>query len=336
MNNDNLPLDLALMDPELREMLLPIKEQMVSIGIASINAETVPLIRQLMSAGEYLPEGEPLIEKRFIAGINGAPDVCVYVIGASVTDEKLRAGDGSIKKRPAILHMHGGGYVIGSAVSALPRYQQLARDNDCVIVSIEYRLAPETPFPGSLDDNYAVLQWVYKMADVLGVDRARISVMGESAGGGHAAMLAIAARDRGEIPLHHQILIYPMLDDRTGNVRPNKPWVGQHIWTASDNYFCWSSLLGVPAGSPSVPEGAVPARVENLKRLPATFIAVGALDLFVDESIEYARRLLDAGVPTDLFVIAGAFHGFDGLAVQSSAAQRFTAAIDEAVRRACI
>lgn len=326
MNNDNLPLDLALIDPELRELLIPIKAQLEAIGIKGFNTETIALMRQLMSRGEDLPAGEPLVEKRFVPGINGAPDICVFVIGAA---------EQTGKSRPAILHMHGGGYVIGNAISALPRFQQLARDNDCVIVSVEYRLAPETPFPGSLDDNYAALQWLHTNAQALGVDRTRISVMGESAGGGHAAMLAIAARDRGEIRLHHQILIYPMLDDRSGNVTPNKPWVGQHIWTAQDNHFGWSSLLGVPAGSASVPVGSVPARVENLKGLPTAFIAVGSLDLFVDEDIEYARRLLDAGVPTDLVVVAGAFHGFDGLAQQSAIAQRFTATIDEAVRRAC-
>jgi acetyl esterase/lipase len=126
-----------------------------------------------------------------------------------------------------------------------------------------------------------------------------------------------------------------MLDDHTGNARPNKLWVGQHIWIASDNHYGGSSLLGVPASSSSIPLGSVPARLENFKGLPTTFIAVGSLDLFVDEDIEYARRLLDAGVPTDLFVMAGTFHGFDGLAPQFAAAQRFTAVIDAAVRRAC-
>lgn len=324
MDNNNLPLDLALMDPELRELLLPVKTQLAAIGIDAFNAQTVLRIRQLMDRGEPLPQGEPRVEERWISGVNGAPDVRLFVIGAKPDTA-----------RPAILHMHGGGYVIGSAVSALPRFQQLARDNDCVIVSVEYRLAPETPFPGALDDNYAALQWLHANAQMLGVDRARISVMGESAGGGHAAMLAIAARDRGEIALHHQILVYPMLDDRTGNARATPSWIGQHIWTAQDNEYGWSALLGVPAGSASVPAGSVPARVENLQGLPRTFIAVGALDLFVDESIDYARRLLAAGVPTDLLVVAGAFHGFDGLAPTAAISQRFTAAIDAAVQRAC-
>jgi acetyl esterase/lipase len=317
--------DFSLMDPELREFLPAVKSQLEAIGISAFNAETVERIRQLMSMSSELPEGEPLVEKKLIPGVNGAPDVQLFVVNAK-----------SGKARPAILHMHGGGYVIGNAIGALPRFQQLARDNDCVIISVEYRLAPETPFPGALDDNYAALQWLYKNAEELGVDRTRISVMGESAGGGHAAMLAIAARDRGEIQLHHQILIYPMLDDRTGSTRRAKPWVGRHIWTEEDNRFGWSSLLGMPAGSAAAPLGSVPARVDDLSGLPPAFIAVGTLDLFVDEDIEYARRLLDAGVAAELLVMSGAFHGFDGLAPQSAIAQRFTAAIDDAVRRACL
>lgn len=324
MNNDKPAIDFELMDPELRELVPIIKNQLESMGINGFNAQTTALMRQFMPGDGALPEDEPRVEQRFIAGLNGAPDVRLFVVGAK---------PGSA--HPAILRMHGGGYVIGSDFTALPRLQQISRNSDCVVVSVEYRLAPETPFPGSLDDNYAALQWLHANAEALGVDRTRISVMGESAGGGHAAMLAIAARDRGEIHLHHQILIYPMLDDRTGSTKLNKPWVGQHIWTAQDNEYGWSSLLGMPAGSASVPAGSVPARVENLAGLPATFIAVGSLDLFVDEDIEYAQRLLAAGVPTDLLVVAGAFHGFDGLAPTSSIAQRFTAAIDEAVRRAC-
>lgn len=325
MNNDNVPIDWALLDPELRELAPMIKSQLeASLGISGFNAQTLPRIRQLTTSDGALPETEPLVERRVIPGPPGAPDVRVFVVGA-------KPG----ASRAAILRMHGGGFIMGSDFNALPRLQQIARDNDCVVVSVEYRLAPETPFPGALEDNYAALRWLSESAATLGVDRARISVMGESAGAGHAAMLAIAARDRGEFPLRHQLLMYPMLDDRTGSTRPTQPWIGRHIWTAEDNQFGWSSLLGMPAGSAAVPYGSVPARVENLQGLPATFIAVGSLDLFVDESIAYAQRLLDAGVPTDLLVVAGAFHGFDGLAPMTAIAQRFTAAVDAAIRRAC-
>src|SRR4029077_17645569 len=145
--------------------------------------------------------------------------------------------------------------------------QRTAQSCNCVVVSVEYRLAPETPFPGALEDNYTALRWLYANAETLGVDRNRIAIGGESAGGGHAAALAIAARDRKEVPVIFQLLIYPMLDDRTGSSRPVPPHIGEFIWTAQSNVFGWSSLLGVPAGSAKVPAGAVPARVEDLSGL---------------------------------------------------------------------
>jgi acetyl esterase/lipase len=215
--------------------------------------------------------------------------------------------------RPAILHMHGGGFVFGSAESFLYALQDIAAALDCVIVSVDYRLAPETPFPGALEDNYAGLKWLHSHAEELGADAGRIAVMGESAGGGHAAMLAIAARDRGEVPLIYQALVYPMLDDRTGSSRAMPPHIGAYIWRPADNRFGWTSLLGRPAGSDEVPYGAVPARVGDLKGLAPAFIAVGSIDLFFDEDIEYARRLVEAGVPVELHVYPGCVHAFDFL-----------------------
>lgn len=254
----------------------------------------------------------PEWSERMIPGRKGDPDVRIFIINAG---EKGKPG------RPAILHMHGGGYVLGSAKIGLRSLQALAEDLDCVIITVDYRLAPETPFPGSLEDNYAGLKWLYDNAADLGVDRERIAVMGESAGGGHAAMLAIAARDRGEVPLVLQALIYPMLDDRTGSTRQVAPHVGTIGWTRAHNVFGWSSLLGVPAGSAQVPYGAVPSRVEKLAGLAPAFIAVGDLDLFVDEDVEYARRLKAAGVPTELHVTPGVPHGFDLLAWTRQAKQ---------------
>jgi acetyl esterase/lipase len=152
--------------------------------------------------------------------------------------------------------------------------------------------------------------------------------------GGHAAMLAIAARDRGEVPLIFQSLIYPMLDDRTGSSRTMPPHVGQYIWTAGSNRFGWESFLGRRPGGSSAPAGSVPARLQNLAGLPPAFIGVGAIDLFIDEDIEYARRLIDVGVAAELQVVPGAFHGFDGIAKDTSLARQFTAAKIMALRRA--
>jgi acetyl esterase/lipase len=165
------------------------------------------------------------------------------------------------------------------------------------------------------------------------VDRNRIVVMGESAGGGHAAALALAARDRGEVPLAGQVLIYAMLDDRTGSVRRTPPHLGTFVWTPELNVLGWSALLGMPAGSAAVPRGAVPARAASLAGLPPTFIGVGALDLFVEEDIEYARRLLNAGVPTELFVAPGAYHGFQFIVPTAAVSREFIRATDTALAR---
>jgi acetyl esterase/lipase len=230
--------------------------------------------------------------------------------------------------------MHGGGYIFGSAGQFNPFLQAVAQNCGCLVVSVDYRLAPETHFPGSLEDNYTALRWLYKNSDELGVDRKRIAIGGESAGGGLSAQLAIAARDRSEIPILFQLLIYPALDDRTGSTRQVPPYIGQFIWSAGSNRFAWTSFLGVPAGSPTVPAGSVPARVENLAGLPPAFIGVGALDLFVDEDVEYARRLINAGVPTELLVIPGAYHGFDELVPDAAVSKRFTESWMVALRRA--
>jgi acetyl esterase/lipase len=264
----------------------------------------------------------PVAERR-IPGPGNAPDILVYVINA-------RPGTA----RPAILHMHGGGFILGSAKDGIRSLQDLAQTLDCVIVTVEYRLAPETRWQGSVEDNYTALKWLHSNASELGADRARIAVMGESAGGGHAALLAIAARDRGEVPLLFQMLVYPMLDDRTGSARTMPDHVGFIGWRAQDNLFGWRSFIGQEPGGSSVPAGAVPARLQNLAGLPPAFIGVGAIDLFVDEDIEYARRLIDAGVSTELNVVPGAFHGFDVLAPDTSVVKQFAAAKLNALRRA--
>jgi triacylglycerol lipase len=175
---------------------------------------------------------------------------------------------------------------------------------------VDYRLAPETRYPGAVEDGYAALLWLSANAEQLGVDRARIAIGGESAGGGHAAALAIVARDRGEVPICLQVLDSPMIDDRTGSTSDPHPYCGEFVWTSVNNRFGWRALLGVEPGGPQVPTAAAPARLENFAGLAPAFILVGALDLFMEEDVEYARRLIRAGVPAELHVIPGAFHGF--------------------------
>lgn len=279
------------------------------------------------AANHILPfVAQPPVIERMVEGPKDAPDVKIYLINSN-------PGAGA---RPAILHSHGGGFIQGSARSGVPALQRLALELDCVIVTVEYRLAPETPFPGALEDNYAALRWLHNNATALGVDPDRIALMGESAGGGHAAMLAIAARDRGEVPVVLQALIYPMLDDRTGSSRPVPSRRGEVVWTPRSNQRGWTALLGKPAGSARVPYGSVPARIENLHGLPPAFIGVGTLDLFLDEDVDYARRLIDAGVLTDLHLVAGAFHGFELFAPTSDLAKQFHANLVAALRQAFI
>jgi acetyl esterase/lipase len=253
----------------------------------------------------------------------GQPDVTLFVINAK---------PGTI--RPAILHTHGGGHILGSARSEVAYEQALARELDCVIVTVEYRLAPQTTYKGSIEDNYAGLKWLYANADKLGVDRKRIVSMGESAGGTHAALLALTARDRREIPLAAQILIYPMLDDRTGSSVQPPRFIGAFGWTATANRFGWKSFLGMEPGGLRVPAAGVPARRADLAGLPPAYVAVGGIDLFVSEDIDYARRLTEAGVPTELLVLPGAFHGFDRVAPETRIARSFTASKLAALRRA--
>ena len=264
---------------------------------------------------------------RRVKGAPGQPDVTVWII-----DRRARK---TRSPTPAVLHIHGGGYIAGVPAMNFKALRRLSSELDCLVVSVDYRLAPRTRFPGALEDNHAALGWLHANAHELGIDRARIAVMGDSAGGGHAAALAIAARDRGQHALAFQVLIYPMLDDRTGSTRaPSSPRMGAQMWTAQANVFGWTSLMGVPAGSPAAPYGAVPARVDDLAGLPPAWIGVGSLDLFHDEDIVYAARLKAAGVPVILELVDGAYHGFDTLVADAPLAQAFTGSWMSALRRA--
>jgi acetyl esterase/lipase len=311
---------LDYVDPELR----PAARQILATSgqTGSFNDDTLKAMRAGTPPSPPLLADVPTAEVR-VPARGTLPEVIVYVVNSKPGENK-----------PAILHTHGGGYILGSAKSELRFLQETARTLDCTIVSVEYRLAPDARFAASVDDNYAGLLWLQQNAGALGVDPARIALMGESAGGGHAALLAIAARDRGEVPLVLQALIYPMLDDRTGSSRPVPPYIGAIGWDAPANRFGWKSFLGVEPGGADVPAAGVPARLQDLKGLAPAFIAVGGVDLFVDEDIEYARRLTEAGIPTELLVVPGAFHGFDRVAPQTRPARNFTAAKHEALRRA--
>ncbi len=303
---------LSLVDPELRASA----EAQMAQPLPPLTIAGLPTLRAMWAAPDRLTAPAPAVIDRTVKGLGAAPPVAVEVIGQGSADAR----------RPAILHIHGGGMISGRAKNLTPFCQDLAARFDCLVVNVDYRLAPETPFPGPLEDLYAALKWLHDDAEALGVDRSRIAVMGESAGGGLAALLAIMARDRGEIPLCLQVMLYPMLDDRTGSTVTPPSHIGAIGWNAAANVFGWTAFLGAPAGSAAVPPQAVPARVSNLAGLPPAFIGVGAIDLFVDEDIQYARRLIDAGVPTRLVVAPGAYHAFDFVVPEAKVSREFTQA----------
>lgn len=215
---------------------------------------------------------------------------------------------------PALLWIHGGGYVIGRAAQDDALCRRYARELGATVASVEYRLAPEHPYPASVEDCYSALQWLIRLPSV---DPSRVAIGGASAGGGLAAALALHTRDRGEIPLVAQLLVYPMLDDRTVD-RKELDHEGHRLWNKSSNKFGWSAYLGG-----ADPEVAVPARREDLSGLPPTWLGVGTFDLFHDEDLTYAERLTAAGVPCEVEVVTGAFHGFDGIVPKAEVSRSF-------------
>ncbi|MFJ8925660.1 alpha/beta hydrolase fold domain-containing protein [Streptomyces sp. NPDC102364] len=272
-----------------------------------LSPDTLPLVREVPRAPDA-PDPQALF-----------PDITTTerrVPGFEDNDPEVRVLHYEPKSRTttaasALVWIHGGGYVLGAADADELLCRRIATETGVQIVSVDYRLAPETRAPGQVHDCYAALRWLHEQATELGVDRERIVIGGASAGGGLAAALTVLARDRSEIPVSFQLLIYPMLDDRTSSTVDAHPHAGEFIWTPSDNRFGWASLLGHEPGGSGVSPYAAAARVESVAGLPPTYLSVGALDLFLEEDVTYATRLIRAGVPTELHVYPGAFHAYD-------------------------
>ncbi len=233
---------------------------------------------------------------------------------------------------PALVWIHGGGYVFGTVEMDDGLVSHFAHELGILVLSVDYRLAPEHPFPAALDDCYAALKWAHDHAVDLGIDPQRVAVGGDSAGGGLAACLAQLAIDRGEVLPVFQLLVYPMLDDRTV-LRPEIPNQDLLTWSQGNNRFGWESYLHQPGGLEQAPPYAVAARREDLSGLPPAWIGVGTLDLFHDESAAYAQKLKDCGVECTLEVIQGAFHGFDILDQGPQVVKLFRKAEIEALRK---
>jgi triacylglycerol lipase len=276
-----------------------------------IDANNLAEIRQAMAQMVMMEEAQTIGITWFERCVPGAQghSIAVRVYAPGASGQVAARSD----LRGAVLHVHGGGYVLGSVAIGHAQNMALAGDLDAVVVSLDYRLAPEHPAPAALEDCYAVLCWMVEQAGELGLDPARIAVRGESAGGGLAAALAQLARDRGGPALVHQNLIYPMLDDRTC-ITAQPEHFGAFVWTPKANAFGWRAMLGSAPGAGTVTDYAAPARTDDLSGLPSAFIGVGALDLFLLEDMDYARRLAEAGVSIELHVYPGAYHGFDVVA----------------------
>ncbi|KAF3389507.1 Carboxylesterase NlhH [Penicillium rolfsii] len=231
---------------------------------------------------------------------------------------------------PAIVHTHGGGTILGNVEIFRGYLSQQIQQHGIQIFSVEYRLAPEYPFPTPVEDCYAGLVWVNQHAPQFSIDPSRIAVMGESAGGNLAAAIALMARDRGlSPPVARQILVYPMLDDR--NTAPYPALQDMVMWTTESSIVSWSAYLGADFGSDDVSPYAAPARVTSVEGLPPTYLEIGNLDIFRDEVLSFASRIAAANIEVELHVYPGLPHGYDMFAPVSAAAQR---AIADRVRAA--
>ncbi len=234
---------------------------------------------------------------------------------------------------PALLWLHGGGFCLGDVAGEDGRVAEIVRQVQCVAVSVAYRLAPEHPFPAAIEDSYAALVWLAANSTELGIDPARIAIAGGSAGGGLTAGLALLTRDRGEITPCFQMPLYPMLDDRC--YTPSSQRVFEpRVWNTPSNALAWRAYLGHEPGDVGVSPYAAPIRAPDLRGLPPAYIAVGELDLFLDEDISYAHRLLNSGVPTELHTYPGTFHAADIFAPDATPSRRFIADYMRALRAA--
>lgn len=242
----------------------------------------------------------PLMRRAVNVFQRGSTDGVEVLTLDSSAGVRLFRPEGVGEPTPALLWIHGGGYVVGRARQDDKLCRRFSRRLGATVASVEYRLAPEHPYPAALEDCYSALAW---LAGLPTVDSGRVAIGGASAGGGLAAALALLARDRGELTPAAQLLAYPMLDDRsaTGPKNPN-----YRLWGPNSNRFGWTAYLG-----DADPQVAVPARRDDLSGLPPAWIGVGTNDLFHDEDVAYAERLTKAGVPCQVEVVPGAFHGFD-------------------------
>jgi len=306
-------------DPELAQVLAAMPDGMDPSG----HLGDMDMIRVLRSTPDILAmtgstlatDDRVAVDNSEIPGPDGAPDIGVRIY------RPTSAGDRS----PAMVYFHGGASVIGDPYLEEHRCLRLAADGGCIVVSVDYRLAPENPFPAGFEDCCSALTWVVAHADDLGIDTERVAVGGASAGGALCAAVAQMARDRAAPSLAFQLLIYPVIDDRM-DTPSMRAFGGTPVWTSGSNAQMWDHYLG--AKRDYVSNYAAPGRASDLSDLPPAYVMTAELDPLRDEGISYAQRLMQAGVATDLRCFAGACHGFDLLAPTIELSRR---AVDEQV-----
>lgn len=311
---------LGRLDPEIAEVF----PHLPPLDLTDIPTARTTMMNMLAEAQAGIQRSQNVVYSDHQApGLNGAPQVRVRMYRPADQPGQL----------PCLYWIHGGGHVLGQIEQDDLMMEHIVEAVGCAAVSVEWRRPPEHPFPAPMDDCYAGLKWAHANAAELGLDPGRIAVGGASSGGGSAAGLALLARDRGEVPVCFQLLVYPMLDDR--NVTPASRAVTEpKVWNRQSNLIGWQSYVGDAVGTDRVSPYAAPTRADSLAGLPPAYLPVGDLDLFIDEDIEYAQRLQQADVPAELHVYPGGIHGFDLLAPASRLAQRFVRDRDEALRRA--
>lgn len=307
-----MELDRARLDPELRAAA-----ETLPVNLGVITRDNIVGLREALAAQRPPPVTDAIEPEVFqVPGVDG--DVTTYLYRQSST-----------ARQPALVWIHGGGYILGSAED--PRAAEIAAELNCTVVSVDYRLAPEHPFPAGPEDCYSILTWVAANADELNIDLNRLVLGGASAGGGMAAGVALMNRDRGGPSLKLQLLLYPMIDNL--HATDSGQYTNHLVWNQQTSFNAWEMYLN---GAPreKAPPYAAASRATNLKGLPPAYICVGSEDLFRDEDIEYARRLSGANVPTELAVIPGIFHGADTFVPQAKVCQRLIAGYMRALKDA--
>jgi acetyl esterase/lipase len=313
-----------LLDPELKGPIKTMLSQMPPTNFNNLPAARAAS-KKMMAAMKTQMQVIPgvITEDRSIPGTKGSPDLKVRIYRPEKQAGLL----------PALLWIHGGGYMLGDIDQEDVTSKQFTLAGDCVVISVEYRLAPEHPYPAPLEDCYAALKWLSAHANELRVDHSHIATGGASAGGGLAAGLAILARDRAEVKVMFQLLVYPMINDC--NIAPASDTLPDALfWTRESNLMGWRSYLGCEPGGGGISCYASAFRATNLEGLPPAYITVGDIDLFAREDIDYAGRLISAGVSAELHVYPGGCHAFDMLVPGADISKRFTADIHRALKRA--